>query len=103
MSCLISDRVVPDQIKFQVVSPNRDEDGSRTTPSNAEFEYDEETKTMKVPLSALQETRNERRTRLVTFSCNKCGEMMLMLPSMQLLTVMEFGTLVYRIIGHAHL
>jgi hypothetical protein len=61
-------------IKFLVTGAGRDVDPNQSAAPSAEFEYDEETKTMRVPLSALQETRNERRTRLVTFSCNKCGE-----------------------------
>ena len=57
-------------VKFQ-----QQDDGSEgrpASPPSGEFEYDEETKTMKVPLSASLGS-HERRTRLVTFTCNKCG------------------------------
>jgi hypothetical protein len=40
--------------------------------STSDFQYDEESKTMRVQLSALD--GGNRRTRLVTFTCNKCGE-----------------------------
>eukprot|EP00798_Chlamydomonas_sp_ICE-L_P015504 gene15504-21591_t len=43
--------------------------------SGDEIEYDQETKTLRLPLSAAGggETRAERRSRLVIFTCNKCG------------------------------
>ena len=73
-------------IKFQLVgmgdkradeSDHKPASGSSSPPSSSEpateFEYDEATKTMRVPLSALQGEGHARRTRLVTFTCNKCG------------------------------
>lgn len=45
----------------------KDEDGS------SQIEYDEENKVVRIPLSALG-PNSQRRTRLVLFTCNKCGE-----------------------------
>ena len=65
------DRPAPD-ISYQLLdSSSTSTSGS---PEPTEFQYDEETKTMKIPLSALQaDGAAARRTRLVTFTCNKCG------------------------------
>ena len=38
--------------------------------SQSDVEYDEESKTVRVPLSAMD---GGRRTKLVMFTCNKCG------------------------------
>lgn len=47
--------------------------------SQPEMQYDEETKTLKVPLSALEGEGALRRTKLVVFTCNKCGEWLVQL------------------------
>jgi hypothetical protein len=47
------------------IEPKPDTDGSN------EVEYDEATKTVRIPLSAAS---GQRRTKLVMFTCNKCGE-----------------------------
>jgi hypothetical protein len=50
-------------------------DGEPTSPSS-EFQYDEESKTLKMDLNALAQGQQgaSRRTRQVTFTCNKCSE-----------------------------
>ena len=58
-----------DEVTYQLL----DSSSSPSTSSSNEFQYDEETKTMKVSLSALEGEGAIRRTRLVTFTCNKCG------------------------------
>jgi hypothetical protein len=45
----------------------------------SEVTYDEATKTVRIPLSALSDDGSsgagkQRRTKMVMFSCNKCGE-----------------------------
>jgi hypothetical protein len=37
------------------------------------IEYDEETKTVRFPPSVLQSEMSSRRTKMVLFTCNKCG------------------------------
>lgn len=60
--------MAPPEVTFQLL----DSSTPSTSTSSNEFQYDEETKTMKVQLSALQGEGATRRTRLVTFTCNKC-------------------------------
>lgn len=60
--------LAPPEVTFQLL----DSSTPSTSTSSNEFQYDEETKTMKVQLSALQGEGATRRTRLVTFTCNKC-------------------------------
>lgn len=38
------------------------------------MEYDEANKVVRIPLAALQGPEGSRRTKLVMFTCNKCGE-----------------------------
>ena len=65
-----NDGVINDNVSSATTVPET----SSSSESNA-FQYDEDSKTMRVDLSALQEggSQSERRTRLVTFTCNKCG------------------------------
>ncbi|GAX74878.1 hypothetical protein CEUSTIGMA_g2324.t1 [Chlamydomonas eustigma] len=62
LRCSNPERQLPEDVHFEV---------SNQETSTSEFQYDEETKTMRVQLSALD--GDNRRTRLVTFTCNKCG------------------------------
>lgn len=41
-----------------------------------EVTYDEATKTIKIPLAAVSD--GQRRTKMVMFTCNKCGEPLVM-------------------------
>ncbi|KAG2489076.1 hypothetical protein HYH03_012512 [Edaphochlamys debaryana] len=54
---------IPQDLKLEV----KPEDGS------SEPEYDEASKVVRIPLSALEGPENKRRTKLVLFTCNKCG------------------------------
>mmetsp|Transcript_13766 Transcript_13766/g.29638 ORF Transcript_13766/g.29638 Transcript_13766/m.29638 type:complete len:199 (-) Transcript_13766:524-1120(-) len=54
---------IPSDVKLEVSSGS---DGSS-------IEYDEESKTVRIPLSALADDRQARRSKLIIFTCNKCG------------------------------